>query len=1723
MTKVILGFGNGNLRNGCDHISVEVRNSDDKLIARGNGSLPASPELWKLYKSWKSSFIRHFGGRIVIIEDSVSSSSEVEMELSKCINQFPKAFNQWLNCDGFRSIEKLLLHHLSFDAAVSFTVEANDNQLRRLPWYLWEFFDDYRYAEPSLAFSKYESGRIGKSSRDNVRVLVVIGDSQGINTEVDKKIFEESLGDTEVTIVSQPSRQDLDESLWDEQGWDILAFLGHSGSSEDGDTGSIKINSTENLSLVDLKNALSSSIKKGLKLAIFNSCDGLGLVSDLRDLYLPHTIVMREPVPDKIAQEFIKNFLPAFKNGKSLSMAVREAREKLQRWENFCACATWLPVLCQNPGVESLNWVNLGGKTACPYRGLFAFGEQDADIFFGREALSKELYQRVQRREPLIAVVGASGSGKSSVVFAGLIPQLRKNSNIQIVHFRPGKNPFESLAVALAPLWYEANGNLTSDVNSDRQQFDVENLIAKLQDKRGLCEVVETIITPSVANSSPHLVIIADQFEEIYTLSPQSKQDTCNSILDSLLNAVNDSPGFTLVLTLRADFFHHAIKNRKFADALRNTNYPLGPMNREELQRVIKLPAEKRGVKLERGLLEIILDDVGEKAENLPLLEFALTQLWAFQEYGLLKTAAYRKIGGLQQSLALHAENIYTQLNSEERQRMQRVFIQLVRPGEGAADTRNIVSKSDLQSSDWDLITLLNQEDARLLVINYDQNKRETVEIVHEALINGWGRLNNWMAYHRQFRTWQERLKISIKNWQEKNNDDGYLLSGGGLGEAEEWLNSQEHFCYLSDSQREFIQLSLDARDQKIKEEKSKQKRTNLGFAGLSIISLVFAGFAGVNWMQSDITSTREKLNNLILTSKEFFNAQKYDDALFEAIKAKQLLENTLWKNHLSDYTLKVNIATDRPMIFFTEPKQTIAAHKNRVWGVSFSPDGNTIASASADNTVKLWSIKERKLIHTFEGHTAGVASVSFSPDGNTIASGSLDNTVKLWSVKERKLIHTFEGHTKTVRNVDFSPDGNTIASSSYDNKVKLWSVKDGKLIHTLEGHTNLAMSVDFSPDGNTIASSSYDNTVKLWSVKDGKLIHSFKGHQSNVLSVDFSPDGNTITSGSDDNTVKLWSVKKRELIHIFEGHQSSVRNVSFSRDGNTIASGSDDNTVKLWSVKKRKLIDTLSAHKSSVWSVDFSPDDNTIVSGSSDNTVKLWSIKEDKFIDTLQGDRFDVNSVNFSPDGKTIASASLDNTVKLWSVKDSKLIDTLQGHKSSVFSVDFSPDGNTIASGSRDNTVKLWSVKNGEVIKSFQKHKDFVNSVNFSPDGNTIASGSDDNTVKLWSVKERKLIHTLHRHTNRIRSVDFSPDGNTIASGSDDNTVKLWSVKDGKLIHTFRGHISRVWSVDFSPDGNTIASGSSDNTVKLWSVKERKLIHSFKGHQQAVRSVDFSPDSKTIASGSEDNTVKLWWVKDGKLIDSFKGHTNTVRSVDFSPHGKTIASGSFDNTIKLWNLNFDKLLKRSCNKLKDYLENRPEKLEELKVCQNKEILTAAASTLVRLGEKLAEYGNFEEAVEKFQQAKKWNRQLKINPEAKAAIAFVYQGKELVRDGKVKEAVAAYNKALKINPELKISADDWGSLCWHGAINNQVKDVMFACEKAVALTSKDEVASRRIRGVARALTGDTSGAIKDFEAYVKSVNDNRWKSQVEGWIKDLRNDKNPFTEEKLEEWRRNPN
>ncbi|PAX53600.1 WD40 domain-containing protein [Brunnivagina elsteri] len=574
---------------------------------------------------------------------------------------------------------------------------------------------------------------------------------------------------------------------------------------------------------------------------------------------------------------------------------------------------------------------------------------------------------------------------------------------------------------------------------------------------------------------------------------------------------------------------------------------------------------------------------------------------------------------------------------------------------------------------------------------------------------------------------------------------------------------------------------------------------------------------------QTALTATRLEQDgiNLLRVSEE----PNIDDLLLAMKAGRELKSLVKDKKSLADYPAYSPVFSLQTTLLNIREKNRLEGHTFSVSSVVYSPDGKTIASASSDNTIKLWNVAIGKEISTLTGHENSVNSVVYSPDGKTIASASRDGTIKLWNVATGKEISTLTGHKSWVNSVVYSPDGKTIASASRDGTIKLWNVATGREISTLTGHENSVNSVVYSPDGKTIASASdVDNTIKLWNVATGKEIFTFTGHKFSVNSVVYSPDGKTIASASVDNTIKLWNVATGKEISTLTGHENLVNSVVYSPDRKTLASASDNNTIKLWNVATGKEISTLTRHGSDVNSIVYSPDGKTIASGSSDKSIKLWNVATGKEISTLTGHGSDVKSIVYSPDGKIIASGSSDKSIKLWNVATGKEISTLTGHKSSVNSVVYSPDGETVASGSRDKSIKLWNVATGKEISTLTGHKSSVNSVVYSPDGKTIASASSDNTIKLWNIATGKKISTLTGHKSSVNSIVYSPDGKTVASGSRDNTIKLWNVATGKVISTLTGHTFSVNSVVYSPDGKTIAS-AGDYTIKLWNLDLDNLL----------------------------------------------------------------------------------------------------------------------------------------------------------------------------------------------------------------------------------------------------------------------------------------------------------
>jgi WD40 repeat protein len=962
-------------------------------------------------------------------------------------------------------------------------------------------------------------------------------------------------------------------------------------------------------------------------------------------------------------------------------------------------------------------------------------------------------------------------------------------------------------------------------------------------------------------------VLIFDQFEEFFFIYHEPAQRRrffeflggCLSILS-----------VKVVLSLREDYLHYLLECNRLPnmriinnDILsKNILYPLGNFSPTNARSIIEQLTAQSNFYLDPALIDQLVQDLAGKLGEVRPIELQIVGA-QLQTENITTLEQYRQLGtkAKEELVGRYLAEVVKDCGAENKQ-VAELVLYLLTDEKG---TRPLKTKADLaanlaaEADKLDLVLKIFVKSGLVLLL--PETPAERYQIVHDYLV----------AFIRQQQDSELLAKLKEAQNQRKH--------------SEQKLNRFFKLAFFS--------------------------------AVVASIVLTISTVSAVRFAGQVQGLLEDQIKALIQSSKTLANSDQAFDALLAGMRAEQpLRENQLI---IKPETRSQVRAALQEAVYAVKELNRLEEHTASITSVSFSPDGQTIATASADTTVKFWNIHGKKLKPSLQGHSDTVTSVSFSPDGKTIATASWDNTVKLWSLDGQEL-QSFKAHADRVYSMSFSPDGQKIATASADKTAKLWSL-DGKVLQTLEGHIAKVYSVSFSPDGQKIATASADKTAKLWSL-DGKVLQTLEGHTHWVNSVSFSPDGQKIATASADNTAKLWSLDGK-VLQTLEGHGNWIWNVSFSPDGQTIATASADNTAKLWNLDGEDL-QTLTGHKNHVYSVSFSPYGQTIVTASKDTTAKLWSRDGNKALKILRGHDNWVWDVRFSPDGKTIATASEDSTVKLWS-SEGKEVKTLKGHLDRVSSMSFSPDGKTIATASFDKTVKVWN-PDGKELKTLEGHRNYVNSVSFSPDSKTIATASYDKTVKLWNRDGREL-RTLKGHIGEVWSVSFSPDGKMIATASFDNTAIIWS-RDGKLLQTLKGHTNQVYGAVWSPDSQTIATASRDNTIKLWNI-DGKELQTIKGHIDEVWSVSFSPDGKTIASASGDKTVKLW-SRDGKELQTLKGHTNQVYSVVWSPDGQTIATASEDKSVILWNLGLDleQLRALACDWVGDYLKHK-QNLEE--------------------------------------------------------------------------------------------------------------------------------------------------------------------------------------------------
>lgn len=766
---------------------------------------------------------------------------------------------------------------------------------------------------------------------------------------------------------------------------------------------------------------------------------------------------------------------------------------------------------------------------------------------------------------------------------------------------------------------------------------------------------------------------------------------------------------------------------------------------------------------------------------------------------------------------------------------------------------------------------------------------------------------------------------LMLQEWLASGmKDRTWLLRGSALKAAHAWQQGKN----LSNLDYQFLQASQSLKQEEIQKQlkterlqaenvqlKQIRQLAKLKTVLLSVVSTALLGALGLSWFswQQYQHAKESEVRALASSSQGLFASNQQLDAMVEAVRAKRAMQKLAAADEATQ--MQVFEALNQA-VFGSNEFNRLTGHAGGVLSVDITQDGQFIATASTDKTVKLWSI-DGTLLRTL-AHPDTVFRVAFSPSGRQILTGSLDGTLQIWSF-EGELLNRIQAHQQSVWGVAFSPDGQLIASASGDRTIKLWQA-DGTLLKTFSTPRS-AWSVAFSPDSRQIAGAVLDGSVQRWTI-EGTPLSALKDHQAEVWDVVYCPKVNRIVSVSSDRTAKIWTDEGRLLTTLQTPEPSALISVDCSANGEYIAISSKDNTVNIWETDGT-FVRTLRGHSAAIRDVALGPDGTFAASASEDGAVRLWR-RNQYLLRPMSGHRDTVWGLGVSPDGATVVSVEESGTLMIW--QNFKLQQQLPINQTSIT---FGQAGKTLVTSGGVAGLNLFQLDQllQQIITPIWQRDTNSGStfgLALSPDGQTIATGGDDGKVRFWSL-DGELQHSFQAHNSRIWALTFSPDGNWLASASEDGFLKLWQ-PDGTLVGTPIHQTSGVWGIDFSPDGTTLAAVSTDDTLHLLDLM-KGTVQQVLGQSRGLTRVAFSPDGHTIATGGIDTTVKLW-NRDGTLQNTLPGHQGLITSLAYSPDGHYLYSGSDDSQIIAWDL--EKIaaltpIEYACEWLGEYLQNNEE------------------------------------------------------------------------------------------------------------------------------------------------------------------------------------------------------
>ena len=1407
--------------------------------------------------------------------------SDIKKNLVLAQQKLEQRFNIWLQCQEFVNCRSQWDKNefLDINDEIFVIFQIQDHLIRKLPWHQWEFFDKYPLATHSFGSLSYQGRFVGSKSSNQVEILAVLCDDEGIDLQQERSIFDQLVNDLDAKIDFMPfpfDRKQLEQRL--EKGCDILFFAGHSKTQ--GESGHIYINAQESLTINDLKNAFEIAIDQGLRLAIFNSCDGLGLANDLAKLNISHVIVMKEQVSNFIAQEFFRYFLGFFSQEKyPVFLAVQEARNKLKQHELQHPGASFLPALCTNPAVvEPLTWENL--RHVNPQSFYSDWGNvPPVNHFFGRTQELQKLKQWIiNERCRVLAIVGSGGIGKT-----GLSVKLGQGgigkTDLSVKLARGIQGEFDYIiwrSLLNAPPFIEIITDIIKFLShqqetslSESPNLQIERFITYLQKHRCLVilDNVESILLDGKYRNG-----YSDYGQMLQQLQ-QQKHQSC------------------VLLTSRV--IPPEIESRRYKDGAVRLLELTGLREMEAVKKIFNQIGEFTATDED---WEKLIEVYGGNPLFLELSAVFIKDKYngdiaAFldQEQHLLATSMEDDL------LNWH----FQRLNPAEKEIIYWLAINR-EPVSVSELLEDVLSTSKLQQIENNIQSLKRKIPLETIVETSTEYKYTLqpvlIEYITKQFINQI--IDEIRSNQPQLLITHALLKAQGKEFI-KNIQIRLILQPiiEQLIPQSEFINIQQSFKKIANN---ISQSYLGIIDQVCNDINDLRNQINLEYMLIPILD---------NLRKSVKRKPHKKLG---------YAAGNILNLLIQERIEKQ---QTVLSDH--DFSLVDIWQADLSRIFIHNVNFTRANFQNclftdifgTILNVQFSPDGKLFAGGDISEQIRIWRIEDNQLISICEGHNDYILSISFSPDSKLIASSSIDKTVKIWEVNTGQLLKTLPGHTGWVIAVKFSPDGKKVASCGGDG-VKIWSIEAGECLKTLPQQIQQGVfPIDFSPDGQQLASGSQD--VKIWDLETGQLLYSLSGLDTVASSVSFSPNGKFIASAIAGVThedkrevVKIWEFKDGEWQHIqtLTENKASVRSISFSPDSQKLACcvcRYDDSQkyhpIKIYDINTWEF-KTLEAHTYWVMSTAFHPDSHRLVSSSEDETIRLWDIHTGKCLKTLYGYTDWQLVIAFHPNGEILASGDNNSTVRLWNIKTGQCVKTLIGHQNTIWSLAFSPDGEKLASGSTDITIKIWEVKTGECLKTLFGQEERIWSLAFSPDNKKLSSSSVTQKVTIWDLKtgEYQILQQNETNTGGTKSIAYSPDGQLLVSGSEDSTICIWDSNIYQSLQVLTGHTNRVNSVKFI-NNQKIISGSEDQTIRLWDVKTGECLLVFQGHTDRVTSIDFH--DQILVSASADGTIRLWDIETGECKQTLLGHKKRIDCVVFSPDGQTIGSCSRDGTIRLWDM----------------------------------------------------------------------------------------------------------------------------------------------------------------------------------------------------------------------------